>query len=146
MKVNLDINSDYKGIELTIKASQITDEITNLMKRISSTEKSTIVGYLDDEVYLLDDKEIIRIYANDKKVIAETSNYEFILRTRLYEIEDKLDLARFVRISNSEIINLKSVKKLDLSFSGTIGIVLANNKTSYVSRRYVGKIKETLGI
>jgi DNA-binding LytR/AlgR family response regulator len=71
---------------------------------------------------------------------------EFILRVRLYELEERLDKTRFVRISNSEIVNLKAVKKIDLSFTGTIGITLSNGATSYVSRRYVSKIKQVLGM
>ncbi|MDE5616672.1 MAG: LytTR family transcriptional regulator, partial [Clostridia bacterium] len=51
-----------------------------------------------------------------------------------------------VRISNSEIINLKFVKKFDLSFNGTICVLFSNGSVTYVSRRYVSKIKNTLGI
>lgn len=54
--------------------------------------------------------------------------------------------AQFVRISNSEIINLKKVKNFDLSFVGTISVEMANGTTTYVSRRYVAKIKKLLGL
>ena len=64
---------------------------------------------------------------------------------RLYEIEEKLCSGNFVRISNSEIINLKKVKNFDLSFTGTILVRLSDGSTSYVSRRYVSKIKKILG-
>ena len=60
---------------------------------------------------------------------------------RLYELEERLD-NRFVRISNSEIVNLKKVKSLDLSFVGTICMELSNGEVSYVSRRYVSKMKK----
>ena len=53
---------------------------------------------------------------------------------------------RFVRISHSEIVNLRRVKRLDLSLSGTICMELSNGTTAFVSRRYVAKIKEILGI
>lgn len=51
-----------------------------------------------------------------------------------------------IRISNSEIVNLKKVKNLDLSFVGTICMELSNGDVSYVSRRYVSKIKRLLGL
>lgn len=67
------------------------------------------------------------------------------VRLRLYELEERLD-NRFVRISNSEIVNLKKVKSLDLSFVGTICMELSNGEVSYVSRRYVSRMKKILGL
>lgn len=71
---------------------------------------------------------------------------EYTLHIRLYEIEERLNSHQFVRISNSEIINLKRVDNFDLSFTGTICVKLSNGTTTYVSRRYVAKIKKILGI
>ena len=68
------------------------------------------------------------------------------LRERLYELEGKLDRHTFVRISHSEIVNLRKVTALDLSLTGTIRMTLAGGVVCYVSRRYVKKIKEALGL
>lgn len=51
-----------------------------------------------------------------------------------------------MRISNGEIINLKKVRGFDLSFVGTICVTLSNGTVTYVSRRYVSKIKQLFGI
>ena len=64
----------------------------------------------------------------------------------MYELEDRLDKSCFLRISHSEIVNLKKVRRFDLSLSGTICVVLADGTTAYASRRYVSKIKDILGI
>jgi len=69
-----------------------------------------------------------------------------VLRLRLYELEERLRPFSFVRISNSEIINLKRVRSFDLSLVGTICVTLSDGSKAYVSRRYVPKIKEVLGI
>ncbi|MDE7379833.1 MAG: LytTR family transcriptional regulator, partial [Clostridia bacterium] len=86
------------------------------------------------------------IYAAVGKVFAVTDKKEYVLRLRLYEAEEKLNGKGFVRISNSEIINIKKAKKFDLSTIGTICVSLSNGDISFVSRRYVSKIKKTLGI
>ena len=52
----------------------------------------------------------------------------------------------FVRISHSEIISLRKITALDLSLTGTIRVTLEGGAVSYVSRRYVRKIKEALGL
>lgn len=44
------------------------------------------------------------------------------------------------------VVNLKKVESLDLSFVGTICIKLSNGTISYVSRRYVSKMKKLLGL
>ena len=77
---------------------------------------------------------------------AVTGDGEYLLRLRLYELEERLDKSSFVRISNSEIINLKKVRNFDLSFSGTICVSLSDGTVTYVSRRFVAKIKQVLGI
>ena len=61
-------------------------------------------------------------------------------------MEEQLDNRKFVRISNSEIVNIKKIKKLDTSLTGTICMYLEGEKMTYVSRRYVSKIKKVLGI
>ncbi len=89
---------------------------------------------------------MIRIYLNSGKVVAVTDKGEYVLRLRLYEIENLLLTDQFIRISNSEIINLKKVNNFDLSFTGTICVKLSNGVTTYVSRRHVPKLKKILGI
>ena len=79
-----------------------------------------------------------------KKVYAQTTQGEFLLRRRLYELEQILDRRYFVRISKSEIVNLRFVRRLDLSIAGTIGMQLKTGETAYVSRRYVNHIKSIL--
>lgn len=61
-------------------------------------------------------------------------------------MEERLDVKRYVRISNSEIINVQKLIKLDTSLTGTIKMYLKGNQETYVSRRYVSKIKKALGI
>ena len=79
-----------------------------------------------------------------KVVSAQTGQDVYPFRLRLYELEERLDRTRFARISSGEIVNLDRVTSLDLSLSGTIRMTLDGGIQTYVSRRYVKKIKETL--
>lgn len=103
-------------------------------------------GFQEDELVLLQPREIIRIYAQEKKTIAEAEKGRFIVRLSLQEVQTRLSPGNFVRISHSEIINLSKVNHFDLSFSGTICVTLTNGAQTYVSRRYVSKIKQACGI
>ena len=86
------------------------------------TERSPKVlsGFRGDTLEILEQSDIVRLYAAAGKVYATTDNGEYTLRLRLYELEERLSKDRFVSISNSEIINLRKVKNFDLSFTGTI--------------------------
>ncbi len=146
MKVEIKIDSSYTEPKVLIFTDSVTEDINHIVKKLSEDVPQIISGSKDEKIEVLEQTELIRIYANTGKVFAVTNKGEYILRLRLYEVEERLNPDQFVRISNSEIINLKQVNNFDLSFTGTICVKLSNGTTTYVSRRYVSKIKKILGI
>ena len=146
MEVEIKIDGDYKVPKIVIYTDSVTEDIKALAEKLSSENRQVITAFKDNTVKILEPDEIIRIYSFDGRVAAVTERGEFFLRRRLYELEELLESKKFVRISNSEIINLKWVKEFDLSAAGTICVFLTNSEVTYVSRRYVSKIKKILGI
>lgn len=146
MKIEIQLDEKCPETKLIIVTDKMTDEITALMQRLSEETPQGIVGFSGDTALLLEASDVVRIYAAVRKVFAVTEKREYVLHLRLYEVEERLNGKGFVRISNSEIINIKKAKKFDLSTVGTICVSLANGDVSFVSRRYVTKIKKTLGI
>ena len=146
MEIEIKIDPLYKEPKVIFVTDRMTDEIQNIVNRISEPGPDVMTGFRDDTVTLLDRDDVFRIYAAGGKVFAVTQAGEYVLKARLYEVEDQLKSASFVRISNSEIVNLKKVKNFDLSFVGTINVRFSDGTSTYVSRRYVSKIKEVLGI
>lgn len=146
--MQLEIKIDDHCIEpkVIIITNKVTDEINDILNTLSSKTPEVITGFYNDLAEILSPEDIIRIYAASGKTFASTSKKEYILRQRLYELEEQLIKHSFVRISNSEIINLKKVRNFDLSLSGTICVTLSNGSVTYVSRRYVSKIKQVLGL
>ena len=146
MQIEIKIDENCKEPKIIVVADKVSEELNTLIKRLSDSPPQMLAGFKDETVELLEPDDIFRIFAESGKVLAETTRGEYTLRLRLYEVENRLDSFNFVRISNSDIINLKKVKGFDLSFAGTICVTLSNGTTSYVSRRYVAKIKQLLGI
>ncbi len=146
MQIEIKIDNNFKEPKAVIYTNEVTDEITEFVRQLSDERSNFIAGFKDGTTELLEPENIFRIYALNGKVCTETDSGTFTLRLRLYEVEQRLDDRIFVRISNSEIINLKKVKNFDLSFVGTICVKLSNGTVTYVSRRYVAKIKQILGI
>ena len=146
MQVEIKIDSTVREPKVIVLTDRMTDEVNEIVRKISETEPTMLAGFREDTVTVLDPEEIYRIYAATGKVFAVTGKAEYTLRMRLYEVEERFRRSSFVRISNSEIINLKAVRSFDLSLAGTIRVALKNGEAAYVSRRYVGKIKEALGM
>lgn len=146
MQIRFEYDKNCKETEVVIHAAQLTEEVQEIIQKLSVSAQKLLAGFTEDTVELLDVSKVIRFYSENKKIYAQTLEREFIVRLRLYELEERLDKSVFVRISNSEIINLNAITKIDLSFAGTICITLENKTAVYVSRRFLTKIKNVLGI
>lgn len=146
MQVEIKLDDTCKQPKIIICTNQITDEVNAILKKFSDTQAKDLIGFKNERLEILQPEDIIRIYSENQKVFAQTEYSVYVLRLRLYEIEEHISNLNFIRISNSEIINLKKVKNMDLSFSGTICVNLHGGIRTFVSRRYVAKIKQRLGI
>ena len=146
MQVEIKIDSSCTEPKIVIMAASVTEEVNSILRKLSEDIPQIISGIRDGKVEVLEQADLVRIYANAGRVFAVTEKGEYTLRLRLYELEERLDADTFVRISNSEVINLKKVDHFDLGFTGTICVKLSDGTTTYVSRRYVSKVKKILGI
>ena len=143
----IDVTLDPALEELLVKVLSPgeTEELRALLARLE--ERPLLTGFRDGSAVPLEAAEVLRFYGEDKEVRAQALGGEiYTVRLRLYELEERLDRKAFVRVSHSEIVNWKRVTALDLSLSGTIRVTLEGGVVTYVSRRYVKKIKEVLGI
>lgn len=146
MKIEIRVDPSCQEPKVVIIAGHVTEEIRNLAKRLSEAAPQVLVGFRNGDAEILEPEKIRRIYAEAGKVFAAAEGGEYVLRLRLYELEERLDNRYFVRISNSEIINLRKIRHFDLSLAGTICVTFHDGTVTYVSRRYVSKIKQVLGI
>lgn len=148
MKVEIRIVPEREEPTVVIEAPVWTAEVETMAAQIQAKIPSALTLWQGEQALRCSPSDILRFYAEDKGVFAQLSDGSICsVRSRLYELEEQLDGHTFVRISHSEIVNLKQVTALDLSLSGTIKMTLAGGKAvSYASRRYVKKLKQALGI
>ena len=146
MQIEVKIDSSCIEPKVIIMTASMTEDVNIILNKLSDQAPQIISGSKDNKIEVIEQADLIRIYASAGKVFAVTHKGEYALRLRLYEIEERLPPHQFVRISNSEIINLKNVNNFDLNLTGTICVKLANGTITYVSRRYVSKLKKILGI
>lgn len=144
MEVELIINNSEERERIVIYAREITKELQGIMDCIDETLYKTIIyGQINEELYPLNNEEIVRFYTENRAIFAEDSNRKYKVNKRLYELEQILP-KQFVRISQSEIININFIKKLKQEINGLIKISFKNGEVTYSSRRYLKSIRGAL--
>ncbi len=149
MKVGINIDRSVEEVEVLITAQEQSRTVNALYEHIVEFDKKsleTLTAYRDDIAKIVNMTDVFRIYTGNQKVYIQTHQGEYAIRYRLYELEAALDKKQFLRISNSEIVNIKKIRDIDLSIIGRICIRFEDNTQTYVSRRYIPKIKKSLGI
>ena len=144
MKLLFEIQEQYREIEIHICSDQRSKEALGLRDLLEGLLFTKLTVYRNQETKSVSSYEIVRIYSENKKVYVRTKEESFEVRDRLYVLEDVLREKGFVRISNSEIVNISQIEKLDMSYAGTIKMYMKNGDETFVSRRYVSRIKEVL--
>ena len=144
MEVEIRIEPGRQEPKVVILAGEEGPELRQLAASLARLALGPVPVSRGEDRLLLPQGEFLRFYADGKGVSAQTAEETCAVRLRLYELEERLDQSRFVRISNGEIINLDRVTAVDLSLAGTICMTLDGTVKAYVSRRYVKKIKEVL--
>lgn len=147
MQVRAVIHEKYKDTEIHVCKDKMDGQVETLVRELDSYLNHGLTGITENgDKIMLTTKDVCRFYAADAKVYAQTEEALFKVPMKLYEIEKELDMAQFLRISKSEIINLKKIRRLDMSIIGTIRVYLSGDIDTYTSRRNVGRLKEALGI
>ena len=120
--------------------NELIDEIERLVD-----ESNNLYGYRDNEITNLDLNEIFCFYVENNKIFALTEKEKFLIKSRLYAIENSLD-TNFIKINQSCIVNIRKIKKFDSSVYGALRVILKNGYEDYVSRRNIKSVKERLGL
>ena len=144
MRLELNIDEKVKETLVVVSANKIDKEVQNLINYIEYSSEY-LIGIVEDKASIIDIDEIIRVYIEDRKTFVVTLKDTYVVKKKLYEVENMVT-RNFIKISQSEIANIKFIKNLDFSNTGTIVIKYKNSDISYVSRRMIKEFKLKLGI
>lgn len=144
MKLELNIDEKVKETLVVVSANKINKEVQNLINYIKYSSEY-LIGIVENKASIIDIDEIIRVYIEDRKTFVVTLKDTYVVKKKLYEVENMVT-RNFIKISQSEIANIKFIKNLDFSNTGTIVIKYKNSDISYVSRRMIKEFKLKLGI
>ena len=145
--IELIIDEQYTEPKVTIHADAKTEQVLKIIEAIESAsevELHSVPVYSDGKLEYISQRDIMRVRTEGRHIAIDTENRSYNVKKTLSSMEEELDGKKFIRISQSEIINIYKVKHFDVSLSGTIMIEFVNGVKTYASRRYIKSIKEFL--
>lgn len=130
--------------EIVIYAHQKNEMIFEI-ERMAQEKPLQLTGFLNEEIVRLEPQDIYCFTVEGGRLYAIGENEKYLIKARLYNIEEILDKS-FIKINQSSIANVKKIQKFDASISGTLKVIFKNGHTDYVSRRNIKNVKERLGL
>lgn len=130
--------------EILIYAHQ-KNELVCEIERMAAEQSLQLIGYSKGEIIKLNVKDVYCFTVESGKLYAICQNQKYLIKTRLYNIEQMLDKT-FIKINQSSIANINKIQKFDASISGTLKVIFKNGHTDYVSRRNTKNVKERIGL
>lgn len=147
--VEIEVVIDEKCIDpkVTIKTKANTEQVENIIYAIENASKNDfppIVVNDYDRMVFISQRDIVRIYTEGRRIFLQTEDNTYTVKRTLAGLEEDLNPSRFLRISQSEIINLYKVKCFDIGVSGTIGVEFDCGVKSWASRSRMKQVRDIL--
>ena len=146
MKVDINISRDVKEPYVVIHTDKMSEEISKLAQDISEyASGGRIIGNVEDTMMILQADSISVISVENEKVYVTSDGVKYRVGKRMYELLETLG-RDFMQVSKSAAINLKFLKSVEPFMNGVMVLNMKDGEKEYISRKYVPKLKEYLGI
>ncbi|MCL2870052.1 MAG: LytTR family transcriptional regulator DNA-binding domain-containing protein [Coriobacteriia bacterium] len=145
MKIVIEEPQDGEEEQIIVKCHELSPELLNVLNSLKTVD-SKLIGTIDNKIFRVDPSDIYYIESVDNKTFLYGQSNVYESKQKLYELEEALAAKSFLRVSKSLIINLKKVESLAPALSGRLEAGLANGEKVTISRTYVNKLKDALGV
>ncbi len=145
--INVVLDARFADPKVAIYTKEKTKQIENIIYAIenaSDNDFPLIPANSEEGIEFISQRDIIRAFTHGRKVMLRTEDGTFTAKKNLTGLEEDLNPTRFIRISQSEIINIYKVKRFDINIAGTIGVEFDNGEKSWASRSRVKALKALL--
>lgn len=147
VKVSTNISDKYEDIEIIINApeknSKLVD-IENEILKISSDKIEKVIGIQKNDIFIINVSDVIIFFSEEKNNYCKTQKGVFMIKEKLYYLEENLPQRKFIRVSNSCIVNIDRVKCFNTNIIGSILIKLEDGTEEYVSKRRISDVMKFL--
>lgn len=148
MKVECKISAEYKEPYAVLHINKMTDSVAEIISMLEKENANSLplIAKKDKNTYFIKPEDISLVRTEGREIVCyDKRKNRYILDKPLYELENMLAVY-FVRISKSTIVNINQISHVEASFNGTMGLVMKNGVTDYISRSFRKSFKERLGL
>jgi len=143
MILKIEQNPAQEDIEVLITCpvkNKIVERIASFIKSVDTQ----IECYSDDIVKLVNVSDIYYIESVDGKTIVCCEKEKYIVKSRLYQIYEKLRDNGFIQISKYCVLNINKLDKFRPLDNNRLEAVLSNGVYLCITRKYIPGIKQIL--
>ena len=160
MKIDFKICPSLAELEVSVLAPKEDEQAKELLDLLEAFDNQApnpssperIIGFNDKGLYPLELSCIAHFYTQQRNCFAQVIQKEnhatahFRIKERIGDLEQWLDPQKFVRVNQSEIVQIAFIERFVPSGTSSIELVLLDGTRCYVSRRMIAHFKKVLGI
>ena len=134
---------DLEKPEVTIAYREMNESVKRVSDFVRYVDQ-IILCRKNNEEYVIPVSDIYYVESVDNKTFIYCEAEVFQSNHKLYELENLLSHAGFVRVSKSTILNIEKLKGVKKMVNSKLEAMLSNGESVCVTRKYLKDIKEVL--
>lgn len=145
MKVKIVIDNTINSPEVVVTCKEVDDEISTLSKYIENFGEN-IIGYIDNDKYVIPVRDIYYFEAVDNKVFAYTEKQVYQVNYKLAFLAEKYVDNSFLQTSRTIVLNINTIDHVLTLINGRILAVLNNSEKQIITRAYAQDFKDMINM
>lgn len=145
IKVDILIDEELSAEQLIISSSTFSKKVGKIKEYAEQLENTISVKNGNDKI-LITPNDIFFIESVDKRTFIYMKDSIGECTMRLYELDNLLSRAYFVRVSKSCVVNISYVKSISIMINRNLKLTMVNGEKVIVSRRHVKQLNEMIGL
>ena len=105
-----------------------------------------LTGQRGGETHILNAADVLYADTADRRTFFYTAEGVYETELRLYELEQRLAGAGFLRAGKSLLLNFDHIRALRPDFGGRLLATLSNGEKAVISRQFVPAFRKKLGL
>lgn len=129
--------------QVLLECVSMTKEFEDIRK-YALMKGNQLTAYQDGKAYQIFLGDVLYFEAVSEHVFAYMEEEVYLIKKRLYEVEQEYSGQKFVRASKSMVVNLMQVESFRPALNGRFYARMKNGEDIIISRQYAKEVKQKL--